>query len=457
MQITRADVFWNYGATFIKIAASALLLPFILNMMPPETVGIWSVFMTVTAFTGLLDFGFGPSFTRNITYIFSGVKSLKVNGYETVDNKDITVNYGLLKGVIKAMRWFYFRISIALFILLATIGTYYIYTILENYNGNRSEIFIAWSLLIGINTYNLFTLYYDALLQGKGLIKRSKQIIIAGQSVYLIMAASLILAGYGLVAIVAAQASSVIIIRWLSHRTFFTRELKQEMHRVTAQSEKDIIKTIFPNAVKIGLTSLGGFMVQRSSIVIGSLYLSLEDIASYGITMQIIAIISGISGIYIATYQPKIAQLRVLNNVPAIKDLYLKGQVILFATFVFFGTGLVLLGDWALRIIGSQTLLMNNHLLVLAIIISLLETNLSTAGNILLTRNTVPFLKASLISGGVIITGLLLGFRFAHGSLLILLVVPLIVDVAYQAWKWPLEVIKDLNIAIRLTRKQVGT
>ena len=87
MQITRVDVIWNYAATFLKIAASALLLPFILRMMPSEMVGIWIVFMAITAFASLLDFGFNPSFARNITYIFSGVKVLKINGFESIDAK----------------------------------------------------------------------------------------------------------------------------------------------------------------------------------------------------------------------------------------------------------------------------------------------------------------------------------------------------------------------------------
>lgn len=454
MQITKSDVIWNYGATFTKIASSALLLPFILRMMPSDTVGIWSVFMTITAFTTLLDFGFGPSFTRNITYIFSGVKSLKATGFEIVKEDNCTIDYGLLKGVIIAMRWFYLRIAIILFLLLATLGTYYIHTLLQHYKGDQQEVYLAWILLCSISTYNLFTLYYDALLQGKGLIKKSKQIVVIGQTVYLIIATILIIGGNGLVAIVSAQASSVIIIRWLSYRSFFTKEIKQKIHTVIARSQKEVIKAIYPNAIKIGMTSLGGFMVQRSAIVIGSLYLPLNDIASYGISMQLIAVVAGLSGIYIATFQPKIAHLRVMNNGPAIKQLYLRGQIILLFTYLVCGVGLLIFGEWALNIIGSHTLLIPNYLLCLAVITSFLETNLSIAGSILLTKNIVPFLKASLISGGAIIIGLLLLFNLTNGGLIIMILIPLIVDIAYQAWKWPLDVIHDLNINLSITKNK---
>lgn len=261
MKITKTDVYWNYGATFLKLASSVLLFPLILKMMPSEMVGIWTIFMTITAFAGLLDFGFNPSFARNVTYIFSGVKILKTKGFENLDEDYLNVDYGLLKGVISAMRWFYSCMAIVVFCLLSTLGTYYINTLLEKYNGNHREVFISWSILCIICTYNIITLYYESLLQGKGLVKRSKQIIIIGQIVYLIIATILILEGNGLIAIVSAQASSVIIVRWLSYRSFFTLEIRQKLRTALIWPKLDILKAVAPNAVKIGLTSVGSFMV----------------------------------------------------------------------------------------------------------------------------------------------------------------------------------------------------
>ncbi|RZK20875.1 MAG: polysaccharide biosynthesis protein, partial [Flavobacterium sp.] len=126
MHIGKNDVIWSYIAGFLKIASSALLIPLILKTMPSETVGIWSVFMTITSFASLLDFGFNPSFARNISYIFSGVKTLKVRGFESDLVYKESVDFGLLKGVISAMRWVYLRSAIILFLILSTIGTYYI-------------------------------------------------------------------------------------------------------------------------------------------------------------------------------------------------------------------------------------------------------------------------------------------------------------------------------------------
>lgn len=449
IQIGREDVYWNYAATFLKIASSALLLPFILRMMSSEMVGIWVVFMTITAFATLLDFGFSGSFTRNITYVFSGVGKLKKEGFEKITIKNQEVDFSLLRGVIYSMKWFYLRMSIVLFIILITIGTYYISNLLKNYSGETQNVYISWIILCVISTYNLYTLYYDSLLQGKGLVKRSKQIVIVGQTFYLLTATILIINGYDLIAIVSAQALSVIVIRWLSYHSFFTPEIRQKLDAEIPKSQNEILKAITPNAIKIGLTSLGSFMVTRSAIVIGSLHLTLNEIASYGITMQLIGVIAGLATIYTKTFQPSIAQLQVINNKEAIKQIYLTGQIILLVTFILGGIGLLVMEGWAIEFIGSKTKLMPTILIIVATIISFLENNHAVAGGILLTENKVPFFKASLFSGGLTILLMILIFQFTNLGLWAMILSPGIAQGLYQNWKWPIEVIKDLNITTK--------
>ena len=218
--IGKKDFVWTLLATFFKIGAGVLLFPFILRMLPTETVGVWTIFMTIAQVTFLFDFGFNASFARNVSYVFSGVSLLKREGYEDVEDVD-NVDYGLLSGTIKAMRYFYLRMAIVLFFLFSTVGTLYVSYLMRGYEGDVSEVYWAWMILVIINSYNLYTLYYEALLNGRGLIKKMHQIILVGNVVYILFAVVLILLGGGLVAIVSSQAISVLLVRFLSKKTFF--------------------------------------------------------------------------------------------------------------------------------------------------------------------------------------------------------------------------------------------
>jgi O-antigen/teichoic acid export membrane protein len=445
IRIGRKDVLWNYAATFLQIGVGVILLPFILRVFPQETVAVWTIFTTIIALTSLLDFGFNPSFARNVSYVVSGVRELKASGYNIVESHNSEVDYSLFKGLIGAMRWFYTRTAAVLFALLATAGTYYIYTILKAYSGDHTEVYIAWAILVAINAYSLYTMYYDSLMQGKGLIKRSKQIQIVGQSAYLVVAVVLILLRFNLIAVVSAQALSIIIRRILSYRTIYTDEFKQQLRSVKARTRKQVLKAIYPNAVKMGLNNLAAFAVQRSSVILGALYLSLSDIASYGITVQIAWIILSLANGYFYTYVPKVTQQQVQMNIHGVKQIYLKGLGLSLLIFVVLGLSLVCYGEPILHVIKSQTPLLPENLIIIMLLIACHESFIQITSNIPLTRNEVPFFKISLIIGAMTVILMFIFLQYTNLGVWGLIIAPGIAECLH--WTWMTRVIKELKIS----------
>lgn len=444
--VGRKDFVWTLLATFFKIGAGVLLFPFVLRMLPVESVGIWTIFTAITQLTFIFDFGFNVSFARNVSYVFSGVSFLKREGYEFVDSVYINkVDYELLGGTIRAMRYFYSRMAIVLFLLFAVVGTFYIYGLCRDYSGDVREVYVAWGILVLINSYNLYTLYYEALLNGRGLIKRVHQIILIGNVVYIILAIVLILLGGGLVAIVSSQAISVLLVRYLSKRAFYTKEIIDGLSIVDDVDYKGVLSVITPNAVKVGLTSFGGFIINKSSMFIGSLYVSLEMMASYGITLQLLVVIGMLAGIVSRVYMPKVFQWRVEGRLDLVRRTFYLSSIVMLFVFVLSGTVIVLWGDWMLGVLKSSTMLLPTGLLILVFVQHYLEYNHSNAAQYLLSRNEVPFFKASLMSAcGVLI---LLGVFvvWLDMGVLGMILSPMIVQAAYQNWKWPLEVVRELR------------
>jgi O-antigen/teichoic acid export membrane protein len=446
MQISKVDVVWSFLATFFRVASTALLLPVILKLLPVEEVGLWTIFMSVTFIVNLFDFGFSSSFSRNITYIFSGVKELKPEGFIPSEEQG-KVDYDLLKGAIASMRWLYFRIAMIALILLATVGTWYISVILKKYGGDKDSAYLAWGILCLVNAWNLYTFYYDALLVGKGLIKKSKQIIILSQVLFLIVAYILLVKGFGIVAIVSSQLVYVFIGRVLAHRAFFTKELRQNLINGRRNSRKEVLKAVYPNALKLGLTALGGILITKSAVFIGSLYLPLKDIASVGITRQVLDILAGLAPIYLTTFMPLIVKCRVEGNIERIREIYVKGTF--FSIIVFFSGALIVyfFGDTALRLIKSETVLVPGSLFLVAMAVSFLEMNHASAGGVLLTKNEVPFFMPSIISGLATALLMYIFLGWTNIGLLSLFLAPGLIDIAYQSWKWPYEVVKDLKLS----------
>lgn len=441
--IGKREIIWSYAGTAFMIGAGVILLPFILHKMPQETVGIWNIFQTITALVLLLDFGFRPTFARNISYIFSGVKTLQRNGVAHTTS-EASVDYSLLKGTLLAMKRFYRWMSLAVFGILATAGTAYFWYILQKYSGDRQDALIAWILLIAINCYNLYTFYYDALLTGKGYVTRTQQINMMGQAVYIGLAIGLIYAGFGLTAIVASQLISTIIRRILTYRVFFTPELKAHLHDVAPQEPKGILQAITPNAVKIGLTQLGGFLVNKSAILIGSAFLTLEQVACYGITIQVMDILARCATVFYQSYLPKLAQCRAENDLIGLRRYYLLCTGSLLAVYVAGGIAWIFLGEWALNLIGSQTHFVPAAMLMVMLLISTLEHNHAVSAGFIMADNKIPFFIPSLVSGAATVLLLWIFLSPLQMGVWGLILAPGIAQLAYQNWKWPSVVIKEL-------------
>ena len=336
--------------------------------------------------------------------------------------------------------------ALVLLFLFAIVGTFYVYVLMKDYVGDVREVYVAWIILVLINSYNLYTLYYESLLNGRGLIKQVHQIIFVGNVVYILFAIVLILLGGGLVAVVSSQAISVLLVRYLSKRAFYTKEIVDNLASVDDADYKDVLSAITPNAVKVGLTSLGGFIINKSSMFIGSLFVSLELMASYGITLQLLAVIGMLAGVVTRVYMPKVFQWRVEGRLDLVKRTFYWSSLVMLGVFVMAGVVVVLWGDWMLGILKSNTMLLPSGLLILVFLQHYLEYNHSNAAQYLLSRNEVPFFKASLLSAIGVLILLMIFVVWLDLGVLGMILAPMLVQAAYQNWKWPLEVVRELKI-----------
>lgn len=446
MKIGRKDIFWNYAATFMRIASGIIILPLVLRMLPTEEYALWTIFLTISSLTALLDFGFSNSFSRNVAYVFSGITELKAKGYVAVERTNTQIDFGLLKSVIKAMQSYYGAMAL-LFLLIFAIGSpFYMTHVLDKYTGDKHEIWIAWFTYGGIVAYEFYTCYYNSLMTGRGLIKRNMQIIILSQSIRIIVSVILLLFGFGIISMVIAMLVGDIVNRTLSYYSFYDKNVKTELKKAPIMPVVEVMKVMAPNAFKIGLTTLGFFALSQAITLISPFYLSYQEVAQYGISKQMVSLILSIGGTWFGTFYPQLTQYRVREENDNVKRLYIKGILIVIIVFLIAGSGLILLGNLILELIHSKTFLLNSWLLLLMIIFSFFEACQSISTSTLLTKNEVPYFKSVLFSGVGSLILLFVMFRYTHLGVLNMILAPGIALSIYHNWKWPYTVIRDLKI-----------
>ncbi|WP_319502712.1 O-unit flippase-like protein [uncultured Draconibacterium sp.] len=446
IKLTKQDIRWGYFASFFNIGAGMIVLPLVLSMLSAEEIGMNYLMLTVGTLVALFDFGFAPQLGRNLNYVFSGAQNLTKEGVEIIEKGD-NINYQLLATTIHTARYVYMRLALIVLITMLTFGTLYIYQVTNGFK-NVEYSFIIW-ILYSISTFtNIYFTYYSSLLLGKGLIKESKKAKVFGRLTYVFLAAVLLILGFGLLAVVIANMLAPFVKRYLSYKYFFTSEFKSklEAYNVTKKQKIELFNIIWYNTKKLGLVFIAAYVVTRFGLFIAGLFLSLSEIASYGLMMQLVQIITGLSGTLFTIYQPRFSSLRVQGDNHSLMKEFAFSMNIRYIIYLVGIVSLIIIGPWALQLIGSNAELPSSIILVIYSLVILLEANHGSFASIIVTKNDVPFVKPSLITGAFIILGCYLSLQYTTLGILGLILVQGLAQLAYSNWKWPDVVCKEFKV-----------
>jgi len=444
IKINNKDVIWSYFSQIFQFGAGLFLLPVILRKLPSEHLAIWYVFLSITSLVNLLDFGFQQTIMRNVSYIFSGAQKLLKFGIHDDDSSE-EVNYELLLSLIKSAKKIYRNIAIIAFTLLITFGTWYIYDITTELAAQQ-DILMAWIIYVFSAVLNFYFYYYTPLLLGRGQIKESNKTIVFSKLFYIGFSFIGLSLNYGLIAVSIGNLLGSFVNRIMSYNYFYDEDLKIKFKNISDFSnDKNIFKIIWANSYRLGLVSLGGFLILRSNTLLTSKFLDLKIVAQYGLSLQLLNILARSSSVLFNTFLPKFNQLRVKNKIYKLKKFFGTSLLIGWGTYGFGVLIIFTLGNDILNLIGSETsLLPKNYILFLSLIL-FLEFNHSVSATFITTQNEVPFVKASLFSGfGIVISSFII-LKYTNYGILGILITQFIIQLAYNNWKWPYKVLKDLE------------
>lgn len=447
VEITKKDVTWSYVAKLFQIGSGLVTLPLILRLLTKEEVGMNYLMLTVSSIVGLMDFGFSPQFGRNFTYVNSGARRLCREGVE--EERGGSIDWHLLSVLISTARFVYRRLSVLALIVMLTFGTGYIWYLTEGFTNVNNSLYI-WILYSFSTYFNIYFSYYSSLLTGSGMIRESSQAAILSKSAYLVLCTLFLLLGWGLFAVVAANFIAPFVQRYVSYRAYFKPELKARLaeQAVTREDIRETFSVIWFNAKKLGINFIGAYAVNKMGMFIIGFFLPLATIGSYGLLTQLTTIVTGIANTMFVTYLPKVSNCRVTGDRPMLKRTIsfsmVVGQIIMLAGAL----GIIFVAPYLLELIKSQTMLPSRLICVLYLVIVALELNHSEFASVISTENKIPYVVPSLVSGGVIVLLTFIALKFTTLGLLGVVLVQGIVQAAYNNWRWPLWVFRELDMSI---------
>ena len=432
IKINKKDVVWGYITMAFNYGTGLFTLPFILSMLSAEEVGMNYLMLTISNLVILADFGFSQQFGRNLTYILSGAQSLQKEGISGV--KLGAINYQLVATLIKTAKFVYLRMSLLVLAGMLTLGTIYIYHVTQGFTNIPNSLFI-W-LLFSVSTFfNFYYKYYTTLLTGSALMMEYNKSCIYSKIVYIAICVGMLFLGCGLMSVVVANFISPFVQRYYSHISFYTDEIKDGLRGqvVTAEDIREMTSTLWFNAKKLGIIFVGQYGISQSGIFFSGLFLSLEEVAAYGLMMQLINnILCSISKSLFNSISPLFSKDTINHDISQLIRHFSLGNFIFWCIFVVGSLMVIFVAPPVLDLIHSNSHLPSTLVMLVFSIDALLDYNHANFTYILTAQNRFPFVKADLITGLAVVFINLATLYFTDWGLLGLVLGRLCVMLAYN-------------------------
>lgn len=437
IRASKKDIIWNYIGIFVSMASNFLLLPFMLYFVDSDLLGLWYVYLSIGGIVALFDFGFNPTLARNVAYCWSGAKSLHAEGVNYVENSE--PNYLLLGKLIDTCKRIYLLISLAALVVLATVGSAYIYHISKDFFG--VEVVASWAIYSLAVFLNLYYGYYAAFLRGVGVVSAYNEINVIARTIQIMVSIILMMLGYGIVAVSAAYLLYGFLIRIFSKNTFYKHEkLGEKIKENTAKNTQGEIRELFlkvwHNAWRDGIVAFANYCANQASTLIASIFLTLAETGVYSIAVQLITAVATIAaGLYTA-YQPSMQSAYINKNKKESERLMATAITAYDIVFIVGIAALLTVGIPILKAV-NPTMVFNRTMLIGIGIYNFLYKRQSYYASFISNTNQVPYMKAYVISGfsGVLLSIFLISvLHFGVWGLIIGQFLP---QLLYNCWKWP--------------------
>lgn len=429
--INKQDVIWSYLGTFFRVSTNILLLPVLVYFLTEEELGLWYVYASIAQFVVLFDFGFTPTFARNISYIWSGASSIKKESLESICVKD--TDWYEFKTILKTCSTIYAIIAFIALVLLLSAGSYFVIRISSN------DHLISWIIYCLAVFLNILYGYYTSFLNGIGAIAENHKAAILSKLIQLIFSTLLLFCGFGLLGVSVAYLLSGLALRIISKYYFNKYEnIGNKIKNIIVENiyKKCIrnIQIIWKNASRDGLVTLSNFLTTQANTLLCSYVIGLETTGSYGLSLQIATLISSISCIPFSSFQTKMQSNAVKGDMS--DNIFIFSRAILMYICAFVLLGICSFIAFPILSFIKPDFEIDTFIYVFILLQTLLYGYYNLHASFISCYNIIPYTETYIVTS---LSSVVLSFIFAKYTDLgiwSLVLMPTIISL-YNVYKWP--------------------
>jgi uncharacterized membrane protein YidH (DUF202 family) len=342
----------TWGSFTVRFASVLLLLPLVLVRFAPADVAVWQLFASLAAIMLMLDFGVSPTLSRMLGYARGGASLSQMADMRDPPGGEGHADPAAAAAVFAVVRWLYPLLAIGVGVLFGIGGTLALAHPIAQ-SPDPGSAWVAWGVALAGSVVMFWGGSYAAALQGMNSIAPLRRWEVATGCAQIATCLLVLLAGGGLLALVAAHQAWLVIAA-LRNR-FLLRRLHPELFTRRAARDDRVLLLIWPATWRSGIGMLMSHGLVHASGVAYSQAASPVDVASYLLGLRVVSVISQVAQAPFYSKLPRLAELQASGARAEQRALAQRGMRFAHWVFVAGVVAVALFIDPALRAIGSRT------------------------------------------------------------------------------------------------------
>lgn len=432
-RLRNSAVVWSWIFNSFRLGVGLVLLPLVLRKLTEPDVGMYFVLLSLMAIVPLVDFGFGPTIGRFVSYAMAGAAEILPQGVAKPGNTN-TPNFRLLWEMLFTAQALYRYLSLILLVILGAWGTYMVELRIEE-TASPLLTRIAWAVTLVSCLFDIYTNWWSIYLRSMNEVVAATRIAVFGICVRLVIAASLLLSGGGLLSLPLGSFIGSFVQRHFARRACY-KLLAGHQPPTNADVRKNL-QILWPNTWRLGVQFLSGYLTFNANMAICLHVLGLSANAQYGLSVQLLGFASGMAAVWTFVKWPLVGQYRARHDYEGLRQVLWARVWLQNLTFLLGAVALFFAVPPLLKFIGTTKTVLPPLWFAFLILNGFLEMQFQIWGTLISTANRLPYLWPSVATNVLSLTLSLTLIHFTDLGLGALVLGPLIAGSLFNYWYWP--------------------
>jgi|GEM_PF-5401209 len=415
----------------VRLGSVVIMLPLTTRLLSASELGYWYLFTNFYAAIIVLDFGVTSASSRTLAMLLAERRAHPEN---LENSAQVATFFGSCRSIYK---W----LGAITFFGLGLVGGWWIWQRTANYSEAES-VRHAWILACPVFALAVAGNFGRSLLAATNRVTLYQFLSACAFALQLVVGLVTLLAGWGLRALIVANLTMFAVQAVSLAFAFFKPGELGPRSTWTRGTPRDIRSLLGISAGTFS-NNFSSYVVLNASVLIASHFFTMAEVASYGLSLQIVLIAAQASTVWLDVKGPMFAHW--FRSDPAtLRRVFVQRMRLSIATYVTCIVGATLAGPPLLKSVGSQTPILGlAFFLPLATMVFLvMHSGQFDAFCMALGHN--PFIKPYLISA---MCGVILAITLSPSlGLWALILAPLATQLAWNAWWVPGQALQKLGL-----------